>query len=53
MPHAAWVGAAWPVKSGANNKYGKNQCQGKETGIYRGKHREKSEEKREETEGEP
>jgi hypothetical protein len=29
--------ASGPVKSGANNKYGKNQCQGKGKGIYRRK----------------
>jgi hypothetical protein len=29
--------APGPVKSGANNKYGKNQCQGKGKGIYRRK----------------
>jgi len=29
--------ASGPVKSGPNNKYGKNQCQGKGKGIYRRK----------------
>jgi hypothetical protein len=39
-----------PVKSGANNKYGKNQCQGKDTGNYQGKPGGKFEEKHKETE---
>jgi len=33
----ASICASGPVKSGPNNKYGKNQCQGKGKGIYQGK----------------